>query len=180
MMAWPSKTNRFIIFRYNRVWIVGDNKKEDKYNTYDKKLLRTSQRKRIPDGIKLYYGSAYIIATLEFLKWMTTDSVALNFIDWSRDTFSPDEIIWATLSRIYQRKNITTNAQSNQLSGNPSTMLPPPTPSLGLTALSDSQLEASQLSYARTVKWESKALKWNSPYPVCQAMFSFYITYKYL
>ena len=105
---------------------------------------------------------------------MTTDSVALDFIDWSRDTFSPDEIIWATLSRIYQKQNIKTIAQYNQLFGNPSTMLPPPTPSLGLTALYDSQLEDLQLSYARTVKCEDKSLKWNSPYPVCQAMFSFF------
>ena len=105
------------------------------------------------------------------MKWITTDSVALNFIDWSRDTYSPDEIIWATLSRIYQKQNA--NAQSYHVSGNPSTILPPPTPSLGLQ--SDSQFAEQQLSYARTVKWEAKTLKWNSPYPVCQAMFSFYI-----
>ena len=28
-----------------------------------------------------------------------------------------------------------------------------------------------QFSYARTVKWENEALKWNPPYPVCQARF---------
>ena len=68
-------------------------------------MYRTTQKKTVPDGIELYYGSAYIIATRDFIQWTTTDLVALNLINWSRDTFSPDEIIWATLSRIYQKQN---------------------------------------------------------------------------
>lgn len=147
-----------------------DNVRENKYNTYDKKLIRTSQTKRIPDGIELYYGSAYIITTRDFMKWVMTDSIALNLINWSRDTYSPDEIIWATLSRIYQKQNIT-NAHSKKSSGGILNQLRPPSTSLGPNVSSNSQLKDYQLSYARAVKWEDKALKWIPPYPVCQGMF---------
>ena len=164
----------FIILRYNRIWKVKDNYKGDKYNTYSKRLYRTTQKKIVPDGIELYYGSAYIIATRDFIQWTSTDLVASNLIDWSRDTFSPDEIIWATLSRIYQQKNIVPNNESYQLTG--SNKLPTPSPNLGgFSQTNDVRSGGNsiepQLSYARTVKWEAQALKWNPPYPVCQARF---------
>ena len=157
-----------VICRYNRVWVVGENTIKSKWNTYNKRLIRTFQKKLIPDGIDLYYGSAYIIATRDFLQWATTDLVALNLINWSQDTYSPDEIIWATLSRINQKQNIVYNDGTNQQSGTSSNLLPPPTPNL---VLSGSDSVKPQFSYARSVKWEDQALEWNPPYPVCQVRF---------
>jgi len=101
------KRNNFDL-SYDRVYEIEDNFIKGTWNTYDKKLTATSEEKSIPDGITLYYGSAYIIANRDFLQWVTTDVVPSNLINWSRDTYSPDEMIWATLSRIYQKqKNIT-------------------------------------------------------------------------
>ena len=159
----------FVILRYNRVWKVEDNDIKDKYNIYAKRLYRTYQKKIVPDGIELYYGSAYIIATRDFIQWTTTDLVALNLINWSRDTFSPDEIIWATLSRIYQKQNPKTVIQTVKDG------LTEPSPNL-VWRKKDTEFFSDsvkpQLSYSRAVKWEDRALKWNPPYPVCQVRFS--------
>ena len=88
-----------IFLSYDRVYKIENNTENEKWNTYNKKLTSTSEKKVIPYGIELYYGSAYIIATHDFLQWATNDSVPTNLINWSRDLYSPDEIIWATLSR---------------------------------------------------------------------------------
>ena len=48
----------------------------------------------------LYAGSAYFVATREFVEWALKNSTAQSIIDWSRDTYSPDEMLWATLTRL--------------------------------------------------------------------------------
>ena len=166
------KSNNFAL-SYDRVYKIEDNFIKGKWNTYNKILTATSQKKSIPDGITLYYGSAYIIANRDFLQWVTTDVVPSNLINWSRDTYSPDEMIWATLSRIYQKQKNFTTAITQQ-SMYRSNKLPFPTQNLVWETndvLPDSGQFEPQFSYARTVKWENEALKWNPPYPVCQARF---------
>ena len=49
--------------------------------------------------MRLYHGSFYIVGSREFITWVMTDSGAQNFINWTRDTFAPEETIWATLYR---------------------------------------------------------------------------------
>ena len=168
---------------YDRVYKIENNTENEKWNTYNKKLTSTSEKKLIPYGIELYYGSAYIIATRDFLRWITTDSVPMNLIDWSRDLYSPDEIIWATLSRIYQKQQKITQSSNSIIELNYSNILPPPTQNLvwqkndlwqnlvwqKIDVLSESVQVEPQFSYARTVKWESEVLK--KKYPVCQARF---------
>ena len=166
------RRNNFAL-SYDRVYKIEDNFIEGKWNTYNKILTATSQKKSIPDGITLYYGSAYIIANRDFLQWVTTDVVPSNLINWSRDTYSPDEMIWATLSRIYQKQKNFTTAITQQ-SMYRSNKLPLPTQNLVWETndvLPDSGQFEPQFSYARTVKWENEALKWNPPYPVCRARF---------
>lgn len=53
-----------------------------------------------PLSTALFGGSAYIVATREFIAWARTNQTVLDFFDWSRDTYSPDEMIWATLTRL--------------------------------------------------------------------------------
>ena len=36
------------------------------------------------------------------MNWAMTNEIPQNVINWSKDTFSPDEMIWATLSRVEQ------------------------------------------------------------------------------
>ena len=44
-------------------------------------------------------GSAYNIFTREFINWTLSDPVSRDVINWSRDTYTPDEFVWATLAR---------------------------------------------------------------------------------
>jgi len=168
---------------YDRVYKIENNTENEKWNTYNKKLTSTSEKKLIPYGIELYYGSAYIIATRDFLRWVTTDPVPINLIDWSRDLYSPDEIIWATLSRIYQKQQKIIQSSNSIIELNYSNILPPPTQNLvwqkndlwqnlvwqKIDVLSESVQVEPQFSYARTVKWESEVLK--KKYPVCQGYY---------
>ena len=48
----------------------------------------------------LYAGSAYFVATREFVEWTLKNATAQSIVDWSRDTYSPDEMLWATLTRL--------------------------------------------------------------------------------
>ena len=61
-----------------------------------------SDRRKVENPLKtaLFGGSAYIVATREFIHWARTNETILEFFDWSRDTYSPDEMIWATLTRL--------------------------------------------------------------------------------
>jgi hypothetical protein len=69
---------------------------------YTTSLERTTARKdKSPLGTRaLFGGSAYIVATREFIQWAMTNQTVLNFLEWSKDTYSPDEMMWATLTRI--------------------------------------------------------------------------------
>ena len=42
---------------------------------------------------------AYNILSREFVNHTINSSIGRVFLDWSRDTFSPDEFVWATLTR---------------------------------------------------------------------------------
>ena len=49
--------------------------------------------------MRLYNGSFYVIVTRQFIDWVMTNQVAQDFLNWTHDTWGPEEIIWATLSR---------------------------------------------------------------------------------
>ena len=52
-----------------------------------------------PNSMKLFAGSAYLIATREFIEWVVQNETVRDIINWTQDTYSPDEMIWASLSR---------------------------------------------------------------------------------
>ena len=98
---WIGLYDRIWTFRYNQKWGVIDRKAGG--DGYSKKLVLAGLPKsEVPNGIKLFSGSAYIVATREFMNWTMTNETPQNVINWSKDTFSPDEMIWATLSRVEQ------------------------------------------------------------------------------
>ncbi|XP_010222893.1 PREDICTED: LOW QUALITY PROTEIN: beta-1,3-galactosyl-O-glycosyl-glycoprotein beta-1,6-N-acetylglucosaminyltransferase 4-like [Tinamus guttatus] len=53
-----------------------------------------------PHNIEVFVGSAYFVLSREFIRYTLENSLAKDFFDWSRDTYSPDEHIWATLARV--------------------------------------------------------------------------------
>ncbi|ELT91705.1 hypothetical protein CAPTEDRAFT_90784 [Capitella teleta] len=51
-----------------------------------------------PHGISLVKGSAFGVFSRKFVEFVLTDKKAKDLLDWSKDTYSPDEIYWATLN----------------------------------------------------------------------------------
>ncbi|XP_072880100.1 beta-1,3-galactosyl-O-glycosyl-glycoprotein beta-1,6-N-acetylglucosaminyltransferase 7-like isoform X2 [Hemitrygon akajei] len=65
-------------------------------------MVKTPKRKTgsVPHGLKLYFGSAYYAVTREFVNFVLKDERAKDLLQWSKDTYSPDEHYWVTLNRI--------------------------------------------------------------------------------
>ncbi|XP_022442346.1 N-acetyllactosaminide beta-1,6-N-acetylglucosaminyl-transferase isoform X1 [Delphinapterus leucas] len=59
-------------------------------------ILKTSP----PHQLTIYFGTAYVALTREFVKFVFQDQRAIDLLHWSKDTFSPDEHFWVTLNRI--------------------------------------------------------------------------------
>ncbi|XP_072778161.1 beta-1,3-galactosyl-O-glycosyl-glycoprotein beta-1,6-N-acetylglucosaminyltransferase 4 isoform X1 [Taeniopygia guttata] len=53
-----------------------------------------------PHDIEIFVGSAYFVLSREFIQYTLESSLAKDFFEWSRDTYSPDEHFWATLVRV--------------------------------------------------------------------------------
>ena len=51
-------------------------------------------------NLKFYGGSAYLVATREFIDWSLHNETIRSIFEWSRDTYSPDEMVWASISRM--------------------------------------------------------------------------------
>ncbi|KAL4624323.1 N-acetyllactosaminide beta-1,6-N-acetylglucosaminyl-transferase-like [Arapaima gigas] len=53
-----------------------------------------------PHNIEIYFGTAYYALTRPFVRFVLEDRVAKDLLDWSRDTYSPDEHYWVTLNHL--------------------------------------------------------------------------------
>ncbi|XP_046892833.1 beta-1,3-galactosyl-O-glycosyl-glycoprotein beta-1,6-N-acetylglucosaminyltransferase 7 isoform X2 [Hypomesus transpacificus] len=58
------------------------------------------QKKPPPHGLEVYFGTAYYALTRPFVDYVLKNQVARDLLEWSRDTFSPDEHYWVTLNHI--------------------------------------------------------------------------------
>lgn len=68
---------------------------------YQKLPVRTTHAKSPPPHeIEMFTGSAYFVLSRDFVHYVQTSQVAKDFLEWSADTYSPDEHFWATLVRI--------------------------------------------------------------------------------
>ncbi|XP_051979556.1 beta-1,3-galactosyl-O-glycosyl-glycoprotein beta-1,6-N-acetylglucosaminyltransferase 4-like [Xyrauchen texanus] len=68
---------------------------------YRKMPVKTSKPKDPPPhGIEMFVGSAYFVLTHDFVRYVMTNQLAKDFLQWSADTYSPDEHFWATMSRV--------------------------------------------------------------------------------
>nr|XP_056721945.1 beta-1,3-galactosyl-O-glycosyl-glycoprotein beta-1,6-N-acetylglucosaminyltransferase 3 [Euleptes europaea] len=64
-------------------------------------VIRTNTEKSPPPHRSpMFTGSAYIVVTREFAQHLFEDPTAKQFLEWSKDTYSPDEHVWATLHRM--------------------------------------------------------------------------------
>ncbi|XP_048352625.1 beta-1,3-galactosyl-O-glycosyl-glycoprotein beta-1,6-N-acetylglucosaminyltransferase 7-like [Sphaerodactylus townsendi] len=63
-----------------------------------------------PHNLTLYFGSAYYVLTRKFVEFALTDERAKDLLEWSRDTYSPDEHYWVTLNRLPDAPGTTPDA----------------------------------------------------------------------
>ncbi|XP_078488323.1 beta-1,3-galactosyl-O-glycosyl-glycoprotein beta-1,6-N-acetylglucosaminyltransferase 3-like [Ciona intestinalis] len=56
-----------------------------------------------PLDIPMFIGSAYYVLKRQAVEFIMTDSEVQKFFKWNKDTYSPDEHMWATLQRYYPR-----------------------------------------------------------------------------
>ncbi|XP_032969938.1 N-acetyllactosaminide beta-1,6-N-acetylglucosaminyl-transferase isoform X2 [Rhinolophus ferrumequinum] len=64
-------------------------------------VIRTTTLKPPPPhNLTIYFGSAYVALSREFTNFVLQDPRAVDLLQWSKDTFSPDEHFWVTLNRI--------------------------------------------------------------------------------
>ncbi|XP_033636772.1 beta-1,3-galactosyl-O-glycosyl-glycoprotein beta-1,6-N-acetylglucosaminyltransferase-like [Asterias rubens] len=62
---------------------------------------RTEERKpSAPHNIHLRTGIAYYIATRAFVHYVLTNQTAIDFLEWTNGTYSPDETYWASLQQV--------------------------------------------------------------------------------
>ncbi|XP_043845831.1 beta-1,3-galactosyl-O-glycosyl-glycoprotein beta-1,6-N-acetylglucosaminyltransferase 3 [Dromiciops gliroides] len=52
-----------------------------------------------PHGLPMFIGNAYIVASRDFIQHLFKNPNAQELIEWVKDTYSPDEHLWATLHR---------------------------------------------------------------------------------
>lgn len=58
-----------------------------------------------PHNLTIYFGTAYYVLTRKFVEFTLTDERAKDLLEWSRDTYSPDEHYWVTLNHIPGKQN---------------------------------------------------------------------------
>ncbi|KAF7208149.1 beta-1,3-galactosyl-O-glycosyl-glycoprotein beta-1,6-N-acetylglucosaminyltransferase 7 [Nothobranchius furzeri] len=53
-----------------------------------------------PHNLQIYFGTAYYALTRAFVDFVLDSPKAQDLLEWSKDTFSPDEHYWVTLNHI--------------------------------------------------------------------------------
>ncbi|XP_018594012.2 beta-1,3-galactosyl-O-glycosyl-glycoprotein beta-1,6-N-acetylglucosaminyltransferase 3-like [Scleropages formosus] len=107
----PIKTNAEIV--QNLRLLNGKNSMESEETSEHKKdrwryhynitntVARTSIKKSPPPiSTPMFSGNAYFVVTREFVRHIFESKEVLNLLEWAKDTYSPDEFIWATLFRM--------------------------------------------------------------------------------
>ncbi|NXG50282.1 GCNT3 acetylglucosaminyltransferase, partial [Psilopogon haemacephalus] len=64
-------------------------------------ISRTATKKEPPPhNYPMFTGNAYILVTRAFVQHIFENPTAQKFLEWAKDTYSPDEHVWATLNRM--------------------------------------------------------------------------------
>ncbi|XP_077200874.1 beta-1,3-galactosyl-O-glycosyl-glycoprotein beta-1,6-N-acetylglucosaminyltransferase [Paroedura picta] len=111
-MDFPIKTNQEMVEKLKV--LKGENSLEtEKMPSY--KEIRWKKHYEIVDGkvknmgidkhhppisTPIFSGSAYFVVSRRFVEYVLENSKILSFIEWAKDTYSPDEYLWATIQRI--------------------------------------------------------------------------------
>ncbi|XP_012659710.1 N-acetyllactosaminide beta-1,6-N-acetylglucosaminyl-transferase isoform X2 [Otolemur garnettii] len=77
-------------------YVHQEHRGKDRSYVKNTKVLKTPP----PHQLTIYFGTAYVALTREFVNFIFHDKRAIDLLEWSKDTYSPDEHFWVTLSRI--------------------------------------------------------------------------------
>ncbi|XP_075415179.1 beta-1,3-galactosyl-O-glycosyl-glycoprotein beta-1,6-N-acetylglucosaminyltransferase [Tenrec ecaudatus] len=111
-MDFPIKTNLEIVQKLKS--LRGENSletesmpanKEERwkkhYEVVDGKLTKTGVDKAQPPlKTPMFSGSAYFVVRRDYVGYVLENENIKKFMEWARDTYSPDEYLWATVQRI--------------------------------------------------------------------------------
>ena len=74
---------------------------EYRHNVTESNVIRTDIMKGSPPiSIPILSGFAYIVVTRTFVEQLFINAEARDLMEWVKDTYSPDEHLWATLQRM--------------------------------------------------------------------------------
>ncbi|XP_054979688.1 beta-1,3-galactosyl-O-glycosyl-glycoprotein beta-1,6-N-acetylglucosaminyltransferase [Sorex araneus] len=157
-MDFPIKTNLEIVRKLKSL-MGGNNLETEKmppnkkerwkkhYEVVSGKLTKTGADKAPPPlQTPLFSGSAYFVVSRQFVGYVLENERIQRFMEWAKDTYSPDEYLWATIQRI------------------------PEVP--GSMSLSHKYDMSDMLASVRFVKWqyfEGDTAK-GAPYPPCSGV----------
>ncbi|XP_053558461.1 beta-1,3-galactosyl-O-glycosyl-glycoprotein beta-1,6-N-acetylglucosaminyltransferase [Bombina bombina] len=111
-MDFPIKTNREMVETLKA--LKGENSLESEkmpsnkerrwqkhHEVVEGKVKITDVNKNSPPfETKIFSGSAYFVVSRAFVNYVLTNEKMKEFLEWSKDTYSPDEFLWATIQRI--------------------------------------------------------------------------------
>lgn len=157
-MDFPIKTNLEIVEKLKT--LKGENSLETEKMPLNK-VIRWKKHYEIVDGkvknmgldkhrpplnTPIFSGSAYFVVSRRFVEYVLENSKILAFVEWAKDTYSPDEYLWATIQRI------------------------PEVP--GAVSASDKYDVSDMNALARFVKWQyyEGDVSKGAPYPPCSGI----------
>ncbi|XP_053264197.1 beta-1,3-galactosyl-O-glycosyl-glycoprotein beta-1,6-N-acetylglucosaminyltransferase [Podarcis raffonei] len=157
-MDFPIKTNQEIVEKLKA--LKGENSLETEkmpsnketrwkkhYEVVDGKVKNMGiDKQRPPLNTPIFSGSAYFVVSRRFVEYVLENNKILTFIEWAKDTYSPDEYLWATIQRI------------------------PEVP--GAVSASDKYDVSDMNALARFVKWHyfEGDVSRGAPYPPCNGI----------
>ena len=62
--------------------------------------------KKPPHDIHIVKGSAYGIFSRDFVHYIINNKKAVDLLEWSKNTYSPDEFYWSTLHHSYSNPHL--------------------------------------------------------------------------
>ncbi|KAM3610696.1 uncharacterized protein V6R79_007563 [Siganus canaliculatus] len=73
----------------------------DAHQIVDGKIQRTGKKKEPPPfNLPILSGNAYFVVNRGYIRSVLEDKRIQALIEWAKDTYSPDEFLWATIQRI--------------------------------------------------------------------------------
>lgn len=118
------------------------------HHNVTKTVVRTPVMKSLPPiNSPMFSGNAYFVVTRDFVRHVMEDKRIQNFLEWEKDTYSPDEHLWATLQRM------------------------PSVP--GSMPANNKYDESDMLAIARLVKWSylTGKVEKGAPYAPCNGVY---------